>query len=140
MSEKEKTYLIWGELTTHPKYNIPILEVKTRVGKDGDEETFGYLSPFRGYFFQISATYDGEVCLADYRVYSGMMMKNAFKSCTRIQKADIYRAMINSTILECLSNNYGKDLHPSYLLTNEMTDERLRNFVEASIDWVDGLK
>ena len=140
MNEKEKTYLIWGELTTHPKHGIPILEMKTRVGKDGAEEIFGYMSPFRGYFFQISATYDGVGCLADYRTSSGMMMKNAFASCTRGQKADIYRTMINSTILECLSNNYGKDLHPSYSLTNEVTDDRLEKFVEASINWVERLK
>lgn len=141
MSEKkEKIYLIWGELTTHPKWNIPIMELKTKNNVTEEESVFGYLSPFRGYFFQISATYDGSGCYADYRLSNNAMMKNSFKDCPRGEKAAIYRMMINSTILECLSNNYGKDFHPSWTLTQELGDDRLEKFVEASIDWVESLK
>ena len=137
-TDKNK-YLVWGEYTIHPKYNIPILEMRIRHGEDGEEKTFGYVSPFRGYFFQISKSYDGEFDLASYRAQHGTMA-NAFRGCNRALKEDIYRGMLYSTILHCLSNNYGKDLHPSHRLMAEyMKDSPIKAFIDASIDWVEKL-
>ena len=143
MEDKEENepdnikYLVWGEYSIHPKYHIPILEMKIRQGED--EKTFGYVSPFRGYFFQISRSYDGEFDLGSYRA-GASTMKNCFQSCTRPQKLEIYRAMLWSTILHCLSNNYGKDLHPSHRLMSEyMEAHPVKEFIEASVNWVDHL-
>lgn len=139
MQEKpEKTYLIYGELTYDEKVgNIPILEIRTRVGKDGPEETFGYMTPFRGYFFQISKTREGQFDLASHRSGANTM-SNLFRDCSREQKREIYRTMMFSTFLHCLSNNYGKDLHPSHsLMTEYNEDSPIGEFIEKSIDWVE---
>lgn len=43
----------FGKFTIHPNYNIPVIEILV------DNEVSGYMTPFRGYFFQVSKTYDG---------------------------------------------------------------------------------
>lgn len=135
---EEKKYLTWGEFTIHPKHKCPILELRVVDGKTA--EVFGYMSPFRGYFFQISKSFDGDHTLGSYRPYGGATMKDTFRTCTDTQKCAIYRAMMFSTVLECLTNNYGKDLHPDTRFTSELLDDRIDKFIQASIDWVDGLR
>ena len=134
----KKVYLKYGELTFAEKYgNCPVLEIRTRIGSDGPEETFGYVTPFRGYYFQISQTYEGQLDLANYSAIHGTMI-NCFDSCTRAQKEDIYRMMLYSTFLNCLTNAYGSDYHPSSSLMQEWReDSPIKEFINKSIDWVE---
>lgn len=133
-----KVYLKYGDLTFDEKYgNCPTLEVRTRIGNDGPEKTFGYITAFRGYFFQISETYDGQRDLASYRAGHGTMM-SCFDSCSRVQKEEIYRTMLFSTLLQCLTNAYGSEFHPSSSLLQEWREgSPIKEFIDKSIDWVE---
>ena len=61
--------LTLGTMTMHPEYKIPIIEVLI------DGEISGYMSPFRGYFFQVSGTYDGHSNLGR-SINEGLSLKN----------------------------------------------------------------
>lgn len=48
-----------GKFTMHPEFDIPVVEILV------EGNVAGYMTPFRGYFFQVSGTYDGECDLGE---------------------------------------------------------------------------
>ena len=126
-----KKRIEWGEFTMHPKYNVPVLDMKY-----GDD-VVGYMSPFRGYHFQISQTYDGSYNMGT-SYDSGVPLYNRYRGLPRDLVRDVYKALVASCVLSYLGSTYGTGKEPSSLLMyhNEVLDK----FIEASIDFIDSIR
>ena len=118
-------YLYFRNMSRQGKTNIPTLELC--VGGD----VVGYLTPFRGYFFQVSQTIDGNCDMGTSRM--NRPMSQMFKDVPQSEKIELYKSMVYHAVLKFLSNNYGKDYHPSSKLFDV---EPIERFVIASIEWM----
>lgn len=77
----------WGELKMYENF-MPVLEIKV------DDIVVGYLSPFRGYRFQVSATFDGQ---CDYGSSEVIGLKNAILKSKGISaESRYYRSSCNA--------------------------------------------
>ena len=70
----------FGELRMYENF-MPVLEIKV------NDKVVGYLSPFRGYRFQVSGTFDGE---GDYGSSEVIGLKNAILKSTGTSDDSLY--------------------------------------------------
>ena len=70
----------FGELKMYENF-MPVLEIKV------NDKVVGYLSPFRGYRFQVSGTFDGE---GDYGSSEVVGLKNAILKNTGTSDDSLY--------------------------------------------------
>lgn len=121
----EKAKLYFGNISRQGITNIPVMELCS-----GDE-VIGYISPFRGYFFQVSRTIGGSLDMGTSRLHRPM--SSMFKDVCREEKIAIYQSMIYYAILRFLSNSYGKNYEVSSdIFMGDITER----FATLSVDWV----
>ena len=130
----------WGELRMYENF-MPVLEVKV------DDKVVGYLSPFRGYRFQVSGTFEGE---GDYGSSEVIGLKNAIlKSTGTSDESLYYRSNCNAhdTSIEmllglatiavakfCRNRNY---IMPDINLYCWKDEHVLNDFLEACYNMLD---
>ena len=129
-----------GELRMYENF-MPVLEIKV------NDKVVGYLSPVRGYRFQVSGTFDGE---GDYGSSEVVGLKNAIlKSTGTSDNSLYYRSNCNAhdTSIEmllglatialakfCRNRNY---IIPDINLYCWKDDHVLNDFLEACYDMLD---
>lgn len=127
-----------GNYVMNENYNVPMLEILV----DGSK-VIGYLSPFRGYFFQISKTYDGQHSLGrsdnsqslknylcgndeyDFRRFSAFSIM-AITSCCRTYEYLAQEKDSDISVYPQVETNY--DINTS-----------MKTFIEESIKYVSSL-
>ena len=124
--------LTLGEFTINPEFKIPSIEVLI------DGEVHGHMTPFRGYYFQISATYDGECDLGN-SLNHGYHLKHFL-----VNNEEMDNMTFKSLALTAIYNytkirrNWDKDdividVRLGSVYGHEDTFEE---FIKASVEWV----
>ena len=132
----DKPTLKFGKFSIEPgEYKVPTIELLY-----GDK-IVGYITPFRGYHFQISETYTGLIALGESYSGAGNISDHYRVDNVEEQRA-IYMALICSAIVSYLGNRYGKGkivaedlLYDPFDLTIKRERE-IDKFIDASIDWI----
>ena len=134
--------LTLGEFSVHPKYDVPSIEVLV------DGEVAGHLTPFRGYYFQVSQTYDGQTDLG-HSINSGCKLENYIKFLfDKSQQQDVFTSLAFTALNEFVrvykvysaraNGNEGDDLVVDINLNPLWTQQdNFRDFITASVEWVE---
>ena len=123
--------LTLGNYSIHPEYNIPVIEILV----DGDNE--GWLSPFRGYFFQISETYDGIHALG--RSINGAVLKR-FLTGDNDLDTDILSSLALTAIMDFSRiwklHHKGESLVLDVKLMTVKHSSQFELFINETIKWI----
>jgi hypothetical protein len=113
------------KFTIHPIYNVPSIEVLV----DGCIE--GYLTPFRGYYFQISRTYDGVHTLARSINHSDNL--NFYLTAIDSLNISIFKSLALTAL-----HNYAMNLKDTIVDIElvSLGNSQFDDFIEESIKWV----
>ena len=130
--------LTLGEFTMHQTYQIPVIEVLL------DGEVAGYLSPFRGYHFQISQTYDGHLDLGS-SINTGSKLENYFLF-SKSDTFDVFKALATTALHDfCRSYKVREKCDDEIVIDVNLkslygTQDNFNEFIKASVDWIDKIR
>ena len=132
----DKPTLKFGKFSIEPgEYKVPTIELLY-----GDK-IVGYITPFRGYHFQISETYSGSIALGESYSGAGNISDHYRVDNVEEQRA-IYMALICSAIVSYLGSTRGKgkvvaeDLLYDPIDLTIKREREIDKFIDASIDWI----
>ena len=126
-----------GNLTINGLSGIPTLDVMV------DGERFGYLSPFRGYFFQVSRSYDGEYTLGR-SIDTGETLRNVLTKRPYLYDVQLIKQLAYSALMD--SASMYRELEYRYKgniidvnVELPSINSEFNRFIDESIKWVKGL-
>ena len=125
-----------GALTFEGRSSIPTVEVFVEA-PEGDQKLVGYMTPFRGYRIQISATKDGNMDLGASPVVA------FYRDQLPIENASIWlKGQIIMALLSFCNNRYGSEAAagnviriPDYNIIDK-DFEVMQEFIKESIGWI----
>lgn len=132
-----KDYIIrLGEISYEGYSRIPTMEIFVE-SPSNEKKLIGYLTPFRGYRFQISATREGAMDLGSSPVIA------FFKDCLpTFHEEDWIKGQIILSLLNFNNNRYGHQASdgrtiriPDYYCLDKDT-ETMNKFIKESISWI----
>jgi hypothetical protein len=150
MSDSKKKIILTetpeSEKTSGYKNGLPVLSVV----EEETNKTIGYLTPFRGYRFQISETIKGEGDMASSEVIGFgnivTVCKNPIKrtslynSIYASNSESLTEGILHAFLMECFyrfsANRYGMD---SYIELDYKTQELIHKFLKDTIAYIDKL-
>lgn len=116
---------------------FPQIELTTFV--DGTEDVKRYLSPFRGYCFQVSMTTDGDCdCGTSVVIHLGSIINSSLskRDCEEILKGLAFTAIIDYSKGPYASSNRDIDIKIPNPISISEESKFLEEFLEATYNWL----